>query len=70
MELEEWKKKHSEETTLTIEEVIEQHIQELEKEVEYFDKHGQSHVHQDVWLRFLRALLDGKKPKREQWSTW
>lgn len=68
MEIEEWRKKHSEDTELTIEQVIEQHISELEKEVEYFDKHSQSHVHQDVWLRFLKDILAGKKPKREEWG--
>lgn len=70
MEQDEWKRKYSEDTTLTMEQVIEKHVTELEHEVEYFEKKGQSHVHQDVWLRFLKDILAGKNPKRQEWTTF
>lgn len=70
MELQEWKNKYSEDTILSIKEVIQQHIKELEIEVEYFNKKGQTHNHQDIWLMFLQNILDGKNPKRQKWSDY
>ncbi len=47
--------------------IIEGHVSELEKEVEYFDKQKQSHGHQDIWIKFLTDILAEKNPKRENW---
>jgi len=47
--------------------IIKGHISELEKEVEYFEKQGQTHGHQDIWIKFLTDILDEKNPKRGKW---
>ncbi len=47
--------------------IIEGHVEELIKEVEYFDKQKQSHGHQDIWIKFLTDILAEKNPKREKW---
>ena len=70
MDLAEWKSKYGEDTTLTIEQVIAKNIEELEKEVVYFNKKGQSHDHQDIWLTFLNQIVAGKDAKRVEWAIY
>ena len=71
MDIDQWRSKYSDDAgKLTIEQVIQFHIEELDREVEYFDKKEQTHGHQDIWLKFLRDILEGKNPKRKDWSNW
>ncbi len=70
MDLQEWKGKYGEDTTLTIEQVLAKNIKELKDEVEYFEKKGQSHGHQDIWIRFLEDILVCKDPTRKDWGSW
>jgi len=51
----------------TLEEVIEHHIEVLNKEVEYAEKNKQTHGHQDIWIKFLQDLLDDKNPELRNW---
>ena len=70
MKLEDWKAKYGEDTTLTIEQVLAKNIKELEDEVVYFEKKGQTHFHQDIWIKFLEDIVAGKDPIRKDWSNW
>lgn len=48
---------------------LNEHLEELRLEVEYAEKHKQVHGHQDIWIKFINDLIEGRNPKREEWSV-
>lgn len=48
---------------------LNEHLEELKKEVEYFKKHNQSHDHQNIWIKFINDLIEGRNPKKEKWNV-